>query len=97
MAGTDTSGEAPDGTTMDVDVVVIGAGPVGENVAARARRHGLSAAIVESWLAGGECSYYACIPSKALLRPVDVLAAARRVPGVPVGPVDVPAVARAAA
>jgi pyruvate/2-oxoglutarate dehydrogenase complex dihydrolipoamide dehydrogenase (E3) component len=92
MAGTDTSGETPDGTTMDVDVVVIGAGPVGENVADRARRHGLSAVIVESWLAGGECSYYACIPSKALLRPVHVLAAARRVPGVPAGPVDVPAV-----
>lgn len=51
MGGTDTSDEAPDGTTTDVDVVVIGAGPVGENVADRARRHGLSAVIVESWLA----------------------------------------------
>ena len=69
MAGTDTSDVAPDGTTtdVDVDVVVIGAGPVGENVAGRVRRHGLSAVIVESWLAGGECSYYAYIPSCSVL------------------------------
>ena len=74
---------------LDVDVVVIGAGPVGENVADRAHQQGLSAAIVESRLVGGECSYYACIPSKALLRPVDLLAATRRVPGVEAGPIDV--------
>lgn len=63
------------------DVVVIGAGPVGENVADRAVRGGLSVAIVEAELVGGECSYWACIPSKALLRPIHALAAARRVPG----------------
>ncbi|WP_369214347.1 dihydrolipoyl dehydrogenase family protein [Streptomyces flavofungini] len=63
------------------DVVVIGAGPVGENVADRARAGGLSAAIVESELVGGECSYWACMPSKALLRPVIARADARRVPG----------------
>ncbi|NDZ99340.1 NAD(P)/FAD-dependent oxidoreductase, partial [Streptomyces sp. SID10116] len=63
------------------DVVVIGAGPVGENVADRARAAGLSAAIVESELVGGECSYWACMPSKALLRPVIARADARRVPG----------------
>ncbi|HEX6130324.1 MAG TPA: NAD(P)/FAD-dependent oxidoreductase [Actinomycetota bacterium] len=63
------------------DVVVIGAGPPGENAAGRARSHGLSAAIVEERLVGGECSFYACIPSKTMLRPGDVLAAARRTPG----------------
>ena len=51
------------------DVVVIGAGPTGENVADRAVRGGLTAAIVEGELVGGECSYWACTPSKALLRP----------------------------
>src|SRR5215831_9932057 len=51
------------------DVIVLGAGPTGENVADRAVRGGLTAAVVESELVGGECSYWACIPSKALLRP----------------------------
>ena len=63
------------------DVVVLGAGPVGENVADRAARRGLSVAVIESELVGGECSYWACMPSKALLRPGAVLAAARAVPG----------------
>ncbi|MEX1077595.1 MAG: NAD(P)/FAD-dependent oxidoreductase [Homoserinimonas sp.] len=63
------------------DVVVIGAGPVGQNLADRARRGGLSVAIVESELVGGECSYWACIPSKALLRSGSAFRAARRVPG----------------
>jgi dihydrolipoamide dehydrogenase len=74
---------------LDVDVVVIGAGPVGENVADRAHQQGLSAAVVEAGLVGGECSYYACIPSKALLRPVDLLAATHRMPGVEAGPIEV--------
>lgn len=65
----------------EFDVVVIGAGPVGENVADYAHQGGLSAAIVESDLVGGECSYWACIPSKALLRPVLAVDAARRVAG----------------
>jgi pyruvate/2-oxoglutarate dehydrogenase complex dihydrolipoamide dehydrogenase (E3) component len=52
-----------------VDVVVIGAGPVGEVVAGRLAAGGLDVVVVESSLAGGECSYYACIPSKGLLRP----------------------------
>ena len=63
------------------DVVVIGGGPAGENAAARAVRGGLTAVIVESELLGGECSYWACMPSKALLRPGAALAAARAVAG----------------
>ena len=63
------------------DLIVIGAGPVGENIADYAVKRGLTAAIVESELVGGECSYWACMPSKTLLRSGAVLAAARRVPG----------------
>ncbi|MFF4345924.1 dihydrolipoyl dehydrogenase family protein [Streptomyces sp. NPDC001530] len=77
------------------DVVVLGAGPVGENVADRARAAGLSTAVVESELVGGECSYWACMPSKALLRPAIARADARRVPGLSQavqGPLDAPAV-----
>jgi pyruvate/2-oxoglutarate dehydrogenase complex dihydrolipoamide dehydrogenase (E3) component len=64
------------------DVVVIGAGPTGENVADRAIRGGLTAAIVEAELVGGECSYWACMPSKALLRPATAVAEAAAVRGV---------------
>jgi pyruvate/2-oxoglutarate dehydrogenase complex dihydrolipoamide dehydrogenase (E3) component len=64
------------------DVIVLGAGPTGENVADRAVRGGLTAALVEAELVGGECSYWACMPSKALLRPVGVVAEAATVRGV---------------
>ncbi|WP_432842185.1 dihydrolipoyl dehydrogenase family protein [Dactylosporangium sp. CA-092794] len=67
--------------TATYDVVVIGAGPVGENVADRVVRGGLTAAIVERELVGGECSYWACMPTKALLRSATALRAARRLPG----------------
>jgi dihydrolipoamide dehydrogenase len=67
------------------DVVVIGAGPAGEVAAGRLAEHGLEVAIVEDRLVGGECSFWACMPSKALLRPYEALAEARRIPGVPVG------------
>jgi dihydrolipoamide dehydrogenase len=70
-----------DGQILEYDVVVIGAGPAGENAAGRCANHGMSVAIVERELVGGECSYWGCIPSKTLLRPGDVLAAIRRVPG----------------
>ncbi|WP_152192316.1 dihydrolipoyl dehydrogenase family protein [Georgenia satyanarayanai] len=63
------------------DVVVIGAGPVGENVADRAVQGGLTAVVVEDRLVGGECSYWACIPSKALLRPGEARRAASHVDG----------------
>jgi pyruvate/2-oxoglutarate dehydrogenase complex dihydrolipoamide dehydrogenase (E3) component len=70
------------------DAIVLGAGPAGEVVAGRLADGGFKVAIVEKDLVGGECSYYSCMPSKALLRPADVLAEARRVPGVPVGEDD---------
>ena len=70
------------------DAVVLGAGPAGEVCAGRLAEAGWRVAIVECHLVGGECSYYACMPSKALLRPAGLLAEAHRVPGVPVAGED---------
>ncbi|MCC4907955.1 NAD(P)/FAD-dependent oxidoreductase [Microbacterium sp. cx-59] len=83
--------------TRTYDLIVIGAGPVGENVADRAVQRGLTAVIVESELVGGECSYWACMPSKALLRAGSALRAARAVDGAKqavTGDVDVAGVLR---
>ncbi len=77
------------------DVIVLGAGSTGTNVAWYAHDNGLSVAVVERELVGGECSYWACMPSKALLGPVHAVAAARRLPGAAqavTGEVDVDAV-----
>ena len=76
----------------EFDVVVIGAGVAGEVAAGRLGQNGLSVAIVEDRLVGGECSYYACMPSKALLRPVELAREVARVPGLEIGPIDVAAV-----
>jgi dihydrolipoamide dehydrogenase len=65
----------------EVDVIVVGGGAVGENVADYAARGGLTVMIVEAELLGGECSYWACMPSKALLRTGHAVAALRRLPG----------------
>jgi dihydrolipoamide dehydrogenase len=81
----------------EYDVIIIGGGPVGENVADRAVQGGLTAVIVEAELVGGECSYWACMPTKALLRDAAALRAARRLPGAAAaltGTLDVDAVLR---
>ena len=73
--------EGNDVNENQFDVVVIGAGPAGEVCAGRLGEAGLEVAVVEGHLVGGECSFYGCMPSKALLRPAQALAEARRIPG----------------
>jgi pyruvate/2-oxoglutarate dehydrogenase complex dihydrolipoamide dehydrogenase (E3) component len=63
------------------DVIVIGAGPAGEVVSGRLGEAGQEVVLIEDRLVGGECSFWACMPSKALLRPAEVLAEVRRIPG----------------
>ncbi|MGI9113167.1 MAG: dihydrolipoyl dehydrogenase family protein [Gaiellaceae bacterium] len=76
----------------EFDVVVLGAGPAGEVVSGRLGDAGLDVALVEAHLVGGECSFYACMPSKALLRPAELAAEVGRVPGLAVTELDVAAV-----
>lgn len=71
----------PAALEREFDVIVIGAGAVGENVADRVVQGGLTAVLIEAELVGGECSYWACMPSKALLRPGTALHGAQSVPG----------------
>jgi pyruvate/2-oxoglutarate dehydrogenase complex dihydrolipoamide dehydrogenase (E3) component len=68
-------------TAHEVDVVVLGMGPGGEDAAGRLATAGLSVAGVEDRLVGGECPYWGCIPSKMMIRAADLLAEGRRVPG----------------
>jgi pyruvate/2-oxoglutarate dehydrogenase complex dihydrolipoamide dehydrogenase (E3) component len=64
----------------DVDVVVVGLGPGGEAVATQLAQAGLDVVAVDRRLVGGECPYYACVPTKMMVRGSDVLAEGRRVP-----------------
>ncbi|MDX6662135.1 MAG: hypothetical protein QOG09_237 [Solirubrobacterales bacterium] len=78
----------------EVDVVVLGSGPAGQACAGRLADGGLDVAIAEPELVGGDCAFYACMPSKALLRPAELLEEVERVPGAREavkGDVDVPA------
>ena len=68
--------------TTEFDVVIIGGGPGGANAAGYLAAEGLKVALVEDRLIGGECHYWACNPTKTLLRPIEVLALAKAVPGV---------------
>jgi dihydrolipoamide dehydrogenase len=86
-----------EGVDATFDAIVIGGGPAGEVCSGRLGEAGLGVAVVEKHLVGGECSFYACMPSKALLRPGEALAEARRVPGAreaATGKLDVEAVLR---
>src|SRR6516162_8181336 len=79
------------------DAIVIGAGPAGEVCSGRLGAAGLSVAVIERHLVGGECSFYGCMPSKALLRPAEAIAEACRIPGAReavTGDLDVGAVLR---
>lgn len=71
-----------DTADTQVDVVVIGLGPGGEDVAGRLAEAGLSVVGVERELVGGECPYWGCVPSKMMIRAANLLAEARRIPGI---------------
>ncbi|MGY4103026.1 dihydrolipoyl dehydrogenase family protein [Nocardia sp. R16R-3T] len=82
-------------SAAEYDVIVIGGGPAGENAADYAIKNSeRTAVIVERELVGGECSYWACMPSKALLRPAHVLSGAKAMAGITASGLDVDAVLR---
>jgi pyruvate/2-oxoglutarate dehydrogenase complex dihydrolipoamide dehydrogenase (E3) component len=82
MGGGVRSEREEDTMSEEVDAVVVGMGPGGEEVATRLLEAGLSVVGVEERLLGGECPYYGCIPSKMMIRAANLLTEARRIPGV---------------
>jgi pyruvate/2-oxoglutarate dehydrogenase complex dihydrolipoamide dehydrogenase (E3) component len=68
--------------TENVDAVVIGMGPGGEDAAGSLAQAGLKVVGIERTLVGGECPFWGCVPSKMMIRAADLLAEARRIPGV---------------
>ena len=81
--------------TVTTDVIVIGGGPVGENAAQYATEDSdLEAVIIEEELLGGECSYYACIPSKTMLRPIELAHATQHLDGLAGARIDADALLR---
>ena len=81
-------------SVREFDAIVVGAGPAGEVAAGRLADGGLDVALVEPELVGGECSYWACMPSKALLRPAELLGEVERVPGLPASSASSPVATR---
>ena len=69
----------------EVDVVVIGLGVGGEEVAGRLAAAGLDVVGIEDRLVGGECPYWGCVPTKMMIRAANLLTEARRVPGLAPG------------
>lgn len=75
-------GHSPNSLTQhNFDVIVLGSGPVGRQLGAKTAAKGLSTVIIEAELVGGDCPFWACVPSKALLRPAQALGVARQISG----------------